>query len=116
MKNLYTKIILVPFLLLIAMLILDYTFEIFNSSFVFYLQSIFILQLGMILYPFNFKFKRKADYLFLISIGLFIYNIIYLLTMYQLSFKLNFINIGTGIFSIVLLLVRKKTSLSLKKK
>ena len=104
----YKKVILVPCSTLIGMIILNYIDDIFTELLTYYLLSLFLIALAIILYPIDFKFKHKADFTFLIVLGIAIFNIVNLIILKDFSSEINYINILTGAFGILLLFFRKK--------
>lgn len=104
----YKKLILIPFSILLGMIVLNYISDIFTELLTNYLLSLSVLGFGTIFYPFDLKFKYKADYIFPILIGFIIFNITNLFLFQDFSLKINYINILAGIFGILLLFVRKK--------
>lgn len=104
----YKKLILFPFFILLGIIVLNEISDIFNELFTNYLRSLSVLGFGTIFYPFDLKFKYKADYIFPIVIGFTIYNVANLFSFQDFSLKINYINILAGIFGFILLFARKK--------
>ncbi|SHN16098.1 hypothetical protein SAMN05216269_11725 [Flavobacterium xinjiangense] len=104
----YRKLILIPFSILLGMNILNYITNIFTELFTNYLLSLSALGLGTIFYPFDLKFKNKADYIFPSLLGYTIFSIANLFLFQDFSIKINYINILAGIFGVLLLFARKK--------
>ena len=88
----YRKLILIPFSILLGMNILNYITNIFTELFTNYLLSLSVLGLGTIFYPFDLKFKHKADYIFPTLLGYTIFNIANLFLFQDFSIKINYIN------------------------
>jgi hypothetical protein len=104
----YQKVVLGVFLVLAGIILIDFFSNLFLIDFRYYLQSLFVLGLGIVVYPLDFKFKFKADYIFLTVIGLAIFNGINLFFLTDFSFKMNGINILGGISGSLLTIFRKK--------
>jgi uncharacterized membrane protein len=104
----YKKLLLIPFLVLNGIIIIDLISDLFKESFTYYLLSLSILGLGIVVYPFDFKFKYNIDYIFLTVKAVAFFNLLNLFFFQDFSLKINSINILTGIFAILLLLLRKK--------
>lgn len=104
----YQKVVLGFFIILTGILSIDFFSNLFLMDFKYYLQSLFVLGLGIVVYPLDFKFRFKADFIFLIVIGTAIFNIINLFFFAEFSFVINCINIFAGFFGVLLSLFRKK--------
>lgn len=80
----------------------------FAESLTYYLLSLSLLAFSIMIYPMNSKFKHKADFIFLIVVGIAIFNIVNLIIFMDFSSEINYVNILTGAFGVLLLLFRKK--------
>jgi hypothetical protein len=104
----YQKVVFGLFFCLVGIICIDLFSDLFSMSFTYYLLSLFFLGLGIVVYPLDFKFRFKADFMFLTLIAMANVNFINLFFFADFSFKINWINISMGIFGILLSLFRKK--------
>lgn len=97
----YQKVVLGLFIVLTGIICIDLFSDLFLIDFKYYLHSLFILGLGIVIYPLDFKFRYKADFMFLIVIGVVIFDSINLFFFADFSLKINSVNILSGVFGIV---------------
>lgn len=103
----YKKIVISVFVVILGVIVVDY-FSDFLSPFNKYVFSLIVLGLGIIIYPTDFKFKSKVDFMFLPVLAVAVFNIINLFIMKDFSLKMNFINILIGTFGVLQSVVYKK--------
>lgn len=107
-EHMYKKLLLIPFMVLIAMIILDLCDDTFTQLFSGYLLSLSFLGLAIVMYPVDFKFKQSADFIFLTVKAVAVFNWFNLFFFQDFSAKINSLNVLSGSFGILLLLARKK--------
>lgn len=104
----YQKLVVIFFILLTGIICIDLLMDLFLIDFTYYLLSLFVLGLGIVSYPLNFKFKVPIDFIFLGILGVALANFINLFFLKDFSFKIYCINIMVGIFGILLSLFKMK--------
>jgi hypothetical protein len=104
----YKKVVIGSFICLLVLIGVDLLSNLFVIDFTYYLLSLFILGLGIVVYPLDFKFRFKTDFMFLLVMGIIIVvNFVNLVFYANFSFNMYCINISVGIFGIVLSLLRE---------
>lgn len=104
----YQNVVLSFFILLVGIICIDLITDLFLIDFTYYLLSLFILGLGIVVYPFDFRFSYKTDYMFLLVLAMVLVNAINLFVFSNFSFPIYCVNIFVGIFGISLSLFRRK--------
>jgi hypothetical protein len=104
----YQNIVLSCFVLLVVMIGVDLVADLFSINFTYYLLSLFILGLGIVSYPLDFKFRSKIDLIFLAILVTALVNLMNLLYFKNFSFEIYCINVVAGVFGIVLSLFKIK--------
>lgn len=99
------------FAILFIIIGIDLIDDLFNIEFTYYLWSMFVLGLGVVLYPFNFKFKFKTDYIFLFVFAFVFVNLINMFFFYDFSFTMYWVNVCIGVFGIALSAIHYKFNL-----
>ncbi len=104
----YKKVVLGSFIFLLVLIGIDLISNLFLIDFAYYLLSLFILGLGILVYPLDFKFRFKTDFIFLLVMGIIVVvNFANLVFYEDFSFNIYCINISVGVFGIVLSLLRE---------
>lgn len=103
----YKKTLTTIFATILGVIVVDY-FSDYLSPFTKYVFSLIVLGLGITIYPTDFKFKNKVDFMFLPVLAVAIFNIINLFIIKDFSLKMNFINILIGIFGVLQSVAYKK--------
>jgi hypothetical protein len=104
----YQKVVFGLFFCLVGILCIDFVSDLFVMDFTYYLLSLFFLGLGIVVYPLDFKFRFKTDFMFLPLIGLAMANFINVFFFADFSLKINCVNILAGIGGVLLCVFRKK--------
>jgi hypothetical protein len=103
----YQNVVLCFFFLLVGIICVDLISDLFLIDFTYYLLSLFILGLGIVVYPFDFRFRYKTDFIFLLVLLMAIVNLINLFGFSNFSFLIYCVNIFVGVFGILLSLLRR---------
>ena len=104
----YQKVVLSFFILLTGIISVDLISDLFLMDFTYYLLSLFILALGIVAYPLDFKFRLIIDFVFLAILITALANFMNLVFFRNFSFEIYCINIVVGIFGILLSLFKVK--------
>jgi hypothetical protein len=104
----YKKVVLGSFIFLLVLIGMDLISSLFLIDFTYYLLSLFMLGLGIVVYPLDFKFRFITDFTFIVVMGIMVLvNFVNLFFFADFSFNIYCINISVGIFGIVLSLFRE---------
>lgn len=104
----YKKIVLSLFFALTGIICIDLYANLFAMDFCYYIQSLFMLGLGIVIYPLDFRFRYKADFMFLPIIVVALLNLINLFLIKDFSFEINCINVFSGFSGVFLSLLKNK--------
>lgn len=105
----FQKVVLGSIILLCIIICFDLLSDLFLIDFTYYLLSLFILGLGFVVYPFDFMFRFKTDFMFLPVMLIAVANIVNLFFFANSSFEVYCVNIFMGVFGILLSLFRGMT-------